>query len=69
MIVKKIQASLGFVKKLMMMANVNCKGTRIAIRIHIWYDCCTFVISVVRRVTSEDVENLSTLEKENFCTL
>ena len=68
-IVTKIHASLGLIVKLMIIAKMNCNGTRITIRRHIWKDCCTFVTSVVNLVTSDDVEKRSTFANEKRCTL
>ena len=46
--------------------NISISGERIAVRISIINDICTFVISVVRRVTSEAGLNLSIFENENL---
>ena len=43
---------------------MNIIGERTAMRIIIIYAICTFEISVVRRVTRLEVENLSILVKE-----
>ena len=48
---------------------ISMTGARIAIRMSIWNAFCTFVVSVVRRVTMDAVENLSMFEKANVCTL
>jgi hypothetical protein len=45
----------------------NMRGARIPIRIIIIYAFCTFVTSVVRRVTRLDAENLSILANEKSC--
>ena len=42
----------------------SMSGQRMATRMIIIYAICTFVTSVVRRVTRLEVENLSILEKE-----
>ena len=43
-------------------------GARKAMRIIMLNAICTLFTSVVKRVTSEAVENLSTFENENDCT-
>ena len=68
-IITQTSANFQLIDILITTEKMNIIGTRITIRKHIWYDCCTFVTSVVKRVTSDDVENLSTFAKENFCTL
>ena len=50
-------------------AKTSMNGQRTAMRITIMKAFCTFVTSVVRRVTRLDVENLSILAKEKPCTL
>ena len=53
----------------MMTAKMSINGARTAVRISIINACWTFVTSVVRRVTRDEVENLSMLANENSCTL
>ena len=49
-------------------AKISISGLRTAIRMIIIKATCTLVTSVVRRETSEAVEILSMLAKENCCT-
>ena len=53
----------------MVKAKINTSGARTAIRIIIIKACCTLLISVVRRVTSEELENSSMLAKLNVWIL
>ena len=53
----------------MMTAKTSISGARTAMRISIINACWTFETSVVRRVTRDEVENLSMLAKEKSCTL
>ena len=62
-------ASSAFRRTAMTVAAMSISGARTSVRMTIMKDCCTFVTSVVRRVTSEAVENLSTLANEKPCTL
>ena len=66
---RKIQAMPGSMIKAMMEAKMNMTGARTSIRMLIWKDICTLVISVVRRVMSEDVENRSMLANEKVWIL
>ncbi len=52
----------------MMTEKISISGARTAVRMIIIKAICTFDTSVVRRVTSEDVENWSMLANEKFCT-
>ena len=52
----------------MMTANTSIMGARTAIRMHIMNAFWMLVTSVVRRVTSEDVEKRSIFAKEKLCT-
>ena len=51
------------------MEKISMTGARIAMRMSIWNAFCTFVVSVVRRVMMDAVENLSMFENANVCTL
>ena len=53
----------------MVKAKINTSGARTAIRMIIIKACCTLLISVVRRVTSEELENSSMLAKLNVWIL
>ena len=50
------------------MQHMSMRGVRTAIRIIIIYAICTLVTSVVMRVMSEEVENLSMFPNEYCCT-
>ncbi len=51
------------------MAKTSIRGERTAVRMIIIKAICTLVTSVVRRVTREEVENLSMFENEKLWTL
>ena len=53
----------------MVKAKINTSGERTAMRMSIIKACCTLLMSVVRRVTSEEVENSSMLAKLNVWIL
>ena len=63
----KVSASLPPMMKAIITANRNISGERMAMRISIINVNCTLFISVVIRVTSEAVENLSMFSKEKLC--
>ena len=65
---KKIHDSSALMENAMMDAEINIIGARTRVRITIIKAFCRLVISVVIRVMSEDVLNLSILEKEKSCT-
>ena len=67
--IKKIDASLMFIKNAIIKEKTIIKGALIAILIIIWNDIWILFISVVCLVTILDVENLSILEKEKSWTL
>ena len=50
-------------------AKISTSGERTAMRMSIMNACWTLVISVVRRVTSEELENASMLAKLNVWIL
>ena len=64
----KVIASLPPIRNAMMIENVSISGARTAMRISIMNAICTLLISVVRRVTSDEVENLSMLLNAKVCT-
>ena len=64
---RKIVLRSGLITKHIITEIVSISGGRTAIRMIIWNAFCTFVTSVVIRVTRPAVENLSILEKENSC--
>ena len=66
MVARKIREIFTLIVKDMIIAKTIMIGARTATRMIIWYAFCTFVTSVVRRVTILAVENLSILEKEKF---
>ena len=49
----------------MVKAKTSTSGERTAMRMSIIKACCTLLMSVVRRVTSEELENSSMLAKLN----
>ena len=63
-VTKNIQGNCVSMKKLIIKENISISGARIAVRIIIINDICTFPTSVVRRVTSDDELNLSILANE-----
>ena len=63
-----ISDSRGLMWKAMIVASTSISGERAISRIIIWNDCCTLVMSLVRRVTSEAVENLSMFLAEKAST-
>lgn len=66
---RKIHAICGSMMKDMTEAKMNMTGARTSMRMLIWKDICTLVISVVRRVMSEDVEKRSILANEKVWIL
>ena len=52
-----------------MKAKMSTRGARTAMRMSIMNACWTLVTSVVRRVTSEELEKASMLENENVWIL
>ena len=60
--------SRGLMPMAIMRAMISIMGQRMAIRIIIWKVICKLATSVVSRVTMEEVENLSILEKSKVCT-
>ena len=64
----KVRASLPPMMKAMMMANRNISGARTAVRMIIMKAICTFVTSVVMRVTREAEEKRSMFSKAKLCT-
>ena len=58
-VTKNIHGRLVSMAKLMTIENMSISGLLIAVRINIINAICTLVTSVVRRVTSDDDENLS----------
>ena len=60
----KVMASVPPMRQAMMTAKTNISGARTAMRMAIMKAICTFVMSVVRRVTSEAVEKRSMFSKE-----
>ena len=66
---RNIHESVGLMPKAMISEKISISGQRTATLISIWYAFCRFVTSVVSLVTILDVENLSMLENEKFCTL
>ena len=61
-----ISESLAFIFTVIIIAKISIIGARNAILITIIKAFWVFVTSVVRRVTSDAVENLSTLAKEKL---
>ena len=61
---RKTRESLALCRKAITRANTSVQGARNAMRVSIMKACCTFVTSVVMRVTRPAVLNLSILEKE-----
>ena len=55
-------------RKAMTRAKMSVQGERKAMRVIIMKACCTFVTSVVMRVTRPAVEKWSMFWKENSCT-
>jgi len=66
---RKMKAIRPPITKAITNAKISISGQRMAMRIIIMYAFCTFVTSVVRRVTSEEVEKRSMFSKEYSCTL
>ncbi len=64
-----MDAIFALITKDITIASTKLTGARIHMRRIIWYEFCTFVTSVVRRVTSPAVLNLSILEKAKVCIL
>jgi len=64
-----IQPRLPPITNVMTIENTSINGQRTAMRIIIMYENCTFVTSVVMRVTSDGVENLSIFSNEKSCIL
>ena len=62
-------ARLGLSEIAMISAPMSMPGARRNMRSSMLTKFCICVTSLVRRVTSEPVWNLSMLAKENFCTL
>ena len=62
---RKTTDSSALIINAMNMALISVIGALVNIRIIIWNAICTFVTSVVRRVTRPAVEKWSILEKEN----
>ena len=60
----KVVASAPPIIYAIVIENINMSGLRIAVRITIIYANCTFEMSVVIRVTSDDDENLSIFSNE-----
>ena len=69
MAARKIRLSRTLMKKHMNIEQTSISGARTAMRRIIWKAFCRLVTSVVMRVTSPAVENLSMLENEKVCTL
>ena len=65
----KIQARLPPMTNAMITEKIIIIGLLTATRMIIMNAICTLVMSVVIRVTSEGVENLSMFSKEKSCTL
>ena len=65
---RKITASFALIRNAIMIAPISMPGARSIILSAIISTFCTWVISFVRRVTSEPVLNWSMLENENCCT-
>ena len=61
----KTSERLALLRNAMTSANTSVHGERKAMRVSIMNACCTFVTSVVMRVTRPAVENLSMFENEN----
>ena len=61
---RKMRLSSRLMKKHMAMLVIRVRGARTAMRMIIWKAFCTLVTSVVSRVTSPAVLNLSMLENE-----
>ena len=61
--------SFALILKADMSENTSVSGLRVATRVIIIKEFCTFVTSVLSLVTRLAVENLSMFEKEKFCTL
>ena len=55
--------SLALIRNAMTKAITSITGVRKIMRMHIWNVICKVATSEVRRVTIEEVENLSILEK------
>ena len=66
---RKMSAIWTLIRHAMTMEKMIMSGTRTAIRIIIPNAFCTFVTSVVMRVTSEEVEKRSMSANEKSCTL
>ena len=66
---RNITESLEFILIAITSANMSIIGARQAERMNIMKAFCILVTSVVRRVVSEAVENLSTFANEKSCTL
>ena len=64
MMTRKIQAKLGAVTKAMILAKIILSGARRTMRRIIMKENWMFDLSVVLRVTIEEVENLSMFLKE-----
>ena len=64
MVARKIKAIFPPITKPMTKENTSMRGHRIAVRMIIIYAICTLVMSVVRRVTRLETENLSMFSKE-----
>ena len=67
-IIRRIVASRAFIEHAIIIPPISIPGDRIAIIRSIRTIFCIWVMSLVRRVTSEPVEKLSMFLKENFCT-
>ena len=65
-ITRKTAASSRFIKNAIIIAPISMPGARSIIRSAIMIRFCTCVISLVRRVTREPVENRSISENEIF---
>ena len=65
--VRNIMLVLRFMKRHMNMLKIMVNGARTETRRIIWKAFCRLLTSVVMRVMSPDVENLSMLENENVC--
>ena len=68
MMTRNILARPAFMEKAIIIAPISIPGALSIIRRAIIIRFCTWVISLVSRVTSEPVEKVSILVKENFCT-
>ena len=67
--IRKVGAISGQMYMHIAKLKMRFSGARTAMRVHIMKASCTFVMSVVIRVTRLGTENLSMLEKEKVCTL